>query len=239
VRAYVRDLEVRGITILYDQATEGTMDAVTVVMGSAFAPFSGTGLTDLMGSTRRKIEYGTGIVLTAAGHILTDRLLVEGCSVIQVSGLGDATRIAESEASGMALLRVYGLPDLMPAALVHEGAKGPDLTLVGIADPQQQAGARAVSTVRAKLEGDAIQPSPQLGFAGAAALDAQGRFYGMVSLKTPVLAGAGATPLPPATAVPVDTIRRFLDGQYLTPATGRAGVDAAKASVVRVICVRR
>ena len=239
VRAYVRDLEVRGLTILYDQATEGTMDAVTVVMGSAFAPFSGTGLADLIGTSRRKIEYGTGIVLTASGHVLTDRLLVEGCSVIQVSGLGDATRIAESESTGLALLRVYGLPDLTPAALVHEGAKGPDLTLVGIADPQLQGGARGVTTVRAKLEGDAIQPSPQLGFAGAAALDGQGRFYGMVTLKTPVLAGAGATPLPPAGAVPVDSIRRFLEGQHVTPATGRAGADAAKASVVRVICVRR
>src|SRR5262245_22292012 len=97
VRAYVRDLEVRGLTVLYDQATEGTMDSVTVVMGSAFAPFSGTGLTELLGTSRRKIEYGSGIVLTASGHVLTDRLLTEGCSVIQVSGLGDATRIADSE----------------------------------------------------------------------------------------------------------------------------------------------
>jgi hypothetical protein len=39
--------------------------------------------------------------------------------------------------------------------------------------------------------------------------------------------------------VPVDTIRKFLDAQYVTPATGDAGVDAVKASVVRVICVRR
>ena len=45
--------------------------------------------------------------------------------------------------------------------------------------------------------------------------------------------------MPPATAVPVDAIRRFLDGQHVTPATGRSGVDAAKASVVRVICVRK
>ena len=63
--------------------------------------------------------------------------------------------------------------------------------------------------------------------------------FGMVALKAPVLAGAGTTALPPATVVPVDIIRRFLDAQYVTPATGRAGLDVAKASVVRVICVRR
>src|SRR5262245_45610065 len=134
VRAHIRDLEVRGLTILYDQATEGIMDPVTVVMGSAFAPFSGTGLVELLAPTRRKVEYGTGIVATTAGHILTDRLLVEGCSVIQVSGLGDATLLADSESAGVALLRVFGQPDVAPLGLVHEGARGSDLTLVGISD---------------------------------------------------------------------------------------------------------
>jgi peptidoglycan hydrolase-like protein with peptidoglycan-binding domain len=239
VRAYIRDLEVRGLTILYDQATEGIMDPMTVVMASAFAPFSGTGLADLLGPSRRKIEYGTGIVATAGGHILTDRLLVEGCSVIQVAGLGNANRLAESEPAGLALLHVIGLSDLDPAALVHDGARGPDLTLVGVADPQLQAGGRAVTTTRATLEGNALQPVPQLGFSGAAALDGQGRLFGMVTLKAPVMAGAGAPPLPPATAVPVETIRRFLDTQHVTPAAGRSGVEAVKASVVRVICVRR
>ncbi len=237
VRAQIRDLEVRGLTILYDQATEGIMDPVTVVMGSAFAPFSGTGLTELMGPTRRKIEYGTGIVVTPDGHILTDRLLVEGCSVIEVGGLGDANRVTEDPANGIALLRVFGAPDLTPAAIVHESAKGSDLTLVGIADPKLQAGGHAVTTAAAKLNGDGVQPSPQLGFAGAAALDARGRFFGMVTLKTPLMAGSAS--LPQANVVTVDTIRRFLDAQYITPATGDAGVAAAKAAIVRVTCVRR
>jgi peptidoglycan hydrolase-like protein with peptidoglycan-binding domain len=241
VRAHIRDLEVRGVTILYDQATQGIMDPVTVAMSSAFAPFSGTGLTDLMGPTRRKVEYGTGIVITAGGHVLTDRLLVEGCNVIQVSGLvsgsGDANPLAEHAASGLALLRVFGVSGLAPAAIAHEGARASDLTLVGIADPLLQAGGRAVTTTAGKLDGNGLQPSPQPGFAGAAALDAQGRFFGMVTLKTPLM--AGTSQLPPANVVPVDTIRRFLDAQDVTPAMGRAGAEAAKASVVRVMCVRR
>jgi len=39
--------------------------------------------------------------------------------------------------------------------------------------------------------------------------------------------------------VPVDAIRRFLEAHYVTPAAGRAGAEAAKASVARVMCVRR
>jgi hypothetical protein len=120
--------------------------------------------------------------------------------------------------------------------MVHEGARGSDLTLVGIADPQSQGGGRAVTTAAAKLNGE-LSPPPQLGFSGAAALDGQGRFFGMVTLKAAVMAGA-AQPVA-AGVVPVATIRRFLDGQYVTPATGAAGVEAAKKSVVRVICVRR
>jgi hypothetical protein len=213
------------------------MDPVTVVMSSAFAPFSGTGLTDMMGPARRKVEYGTGIVITPGGHVLTDRLLVEGCNVIQVAGLGDAIMLAEDNKSGLALLRMFGVSDLAPAALMHDGARGGDLTLVGIADPLLQAGGRAVTTTTGRLDSSGLQPSPQLGFAGAAALDAQGRLFGMVTLKAPLMAGTSA--LPPANVVPIDILRRFLETQYVPTAPGRPGVEAAKASVARVMCVRR
>ena len=61
----------------------------------------------------------------------------------------------------------------------------------------------------------------------------------MVTLKAPVAASAGAPPLPQAGVVSVDKIRAFLEARYVTPTTGRPGVDAAKAAVVRVICVRK
>ncbi|MEA2905163.1 MAG: hypothetical protein QOI12_2550 [Alphaproteobacteria bacterium] len=239
VRAQIKDLEIRGLTILWDQATEGIMDPVAVVMSSAFAPFPGTGLTALMGSPRRKVEYGTGVIASAGGHILADRQLTDGCNVIQVAGYGDASRIAEDADAGLALLRIYGAGDLAPVAMMHEGSKAPDVTLVGIAEPAAQAGGRAVTTASAKLNGDGLQPPPQLGFSGAAALDAQGRFLGMVALKAPVVASAGAAALPQASVVTVERIRRFLETQSLTPPTGRTGLEAAKNSVVRVICVRR
>jgi peptidoglycan hydrolase-like protein with peptidoglycan-binding domain len=238
VRAEMRDLEIRGVTVLYDQAIEETTDYVGLGVLSAFAPFSGSGVMALIGPpARTRIEYGTGIVVNAGGHVLTDRRLTEGCNVLQVAGHGDATRLADQ--GSLSLIRVFGASALTPAPLVHEGASASALTLVGIPDPQAQGGARNASAIPARLDSDGVEPTPPLGFSGAAALDSQGRIAGMVILKAPVLASAGATTLPGANVVPVSAIRQFLDAQYVTPSTGRSGVDATRAAVVRVICVRR
>jgi hypothetical protein len=209
-------------------------------MSSAFAPFPGSGLAALVGpAPRRKVEYATGIIASSEGDIVTDREATEGCNVLQVASYGDAMRLAEDAASGLSLLRLYGVNDLPSAAFVHDGAKGPELTLVGIADPQAQGGTKVTSTVAARLDGDTLQPTPPLGFAGAAALDAGGRLFGMVRLKAPAIAGNGSVPPPQAAAVSVEAIRKFLDAHEVKPAAGRPGIEAAKAALVRVICVRR
>ena len=242
VRAEIKDGEVRGMTVLYDQATETIMDPVVVVMSSAFTPFPGVSGVAMAGPLpKRKVEYGTGIVVSTAGHILTDRQVTEDCNVIVVSGYGDADREAEDKSTDLALLRIYGAPDLVPATFGGDAAKGPDLTLLGIADPQSQGGGGAISAMAAKARGETVDPAPQLGFSGAAALDGQGRLVGMVELKTPVVANVGAASAQPqATLVSAPTIRAFLEAQKLAPAAaGRPGVDAAKASLVRVICVRK
>ena len=155
VRAEARDLEVRGITILWDQATQGIMDPLVVAMSSAFAPFPGSGIAALLGPPpRRKVDYGTGIVVSAGGHILADRQVTDGCNVIEVSGHGAADLITDDAAAGLSLLRIYGASDLVPAALAQDGARAGDLTLLGIADPQTQGGGRAVSTVAARVTGE-------------------------------------------------------------------------------------
>jgi hypothetical protein len=161
--------------------------------------------------------------------------------VIVVSGYGDADRAAEDKSTDLALLRIYGAPDLVPATFSGDAAKGSDLTLLGIADPQSQGGGGAISAMTAKARGDTVEPAPQPGFSGAAALDGQGRFVGIVELKTSIVANVGAASAQPqATLVAAPTIRAFLAAQKLAPAaTGRPGVDAAKASLVRVICVRK
>jgi hypothetical protein len=210
-------------------------------MSSAFTAFPGvTGAVQAaVPPPKRKVEYGTGIVASAAGHILTDRQLTEGCNVIVVNGYGNADLLAEDRTADLALIRIYGAPDLAPAAFGTDGARGPDAVLAGIADPQNQGGGSAISTATAQLRGSALEPAPQLGFTGAAVLDRESRFLGMAQLRPQVVANIGAPTLQSqANVVPAQTIRTFLESRELKPASGPSGVEAAKASLVRVICVR-
>jgi peptidoglycan hydrolase-like protein with peptidoglycan-binding domain len=241
VRASAQDNEVRGITILYDQAEEGTMEPVVVAMSSAFTPFAQLGALQEGVPSRRKVEYGTGLVVSGNGHVVTDKQIVDGCSVITIPGIGHAEQLAEDKTSELVLLRVYGARDLVPLGLLGAPARGDAVTLLGISDPQSQGGGAAVSNVAAKIAAtgnprplDAV-PSP--GFSGAAAVDAQGRPHGMVVLKTPVVV-AGPAQAPQAAVVPLDRLINFLEANYVAPSSSQPGADI-KASVVRVICVRK
>ena len=241
VRAFGRNNEIRGITILYDQAMEGSMDPIVVAMASAFTPFAAGDNVPSPTGLRRKVEYGSGIVVSAAGHIVTERQLADGCQVIVIPGIGNAERLAEDSASGLALLRIYGTQKLNPISLLSENPVGNELTLVGIADPQAQAGRSAVSTVRARLGAEAeprpLEAAPAQGFTGAAAIDGGGRFAGMVVLRSAVVAGpAGASPV---ALVPRDKVINFLEANYVAPASGQPGLDDARAALTRVICVRK
>jgi peptidoglycan hydrolase-like protein with peptidoglycan-binding domain len=237
VRASAQDGEVRGITILYDQAMEGTMDPVVVAMSSAFVPFaSGPGAAD---GLRRKVEYGTGIIVSASGHIVTANHAVEDCRVIAIPGFGNAERVAEDKGGTLALLRIFGAHKLSPIGLIGAGTPSGTLMLIGVADPQSQAGGGAVSAVPAQVAAgtNALDPVPALGFSGAAALDSQGRFAGVAVLKPSVVAGSATEPK--AIVMSRSHIANFLEANYVAPASGQPGVENAKASVVRTICVRK
>jgi len=193
-----KDSEVRILTILYDQATEGTMEPAVIAMSSAFNPFP-TG-AQAGPPPRKTVEYGTGIVVSEDGAVLADRQVTDGCMSIVVAGHGNADRVADDKEHDLALLRVYGARGLTPLAL-NAGAAAASVELTGIADPQNQGGAAAVSSVRSSAtpigtNGDlALNPAPGLGFSGAAALDGEGRFAGIALLKPVVVAGpAAATP---------------------------------------------
>jgi len=60
----------------------------------------------------------------------------------------------------------------------------------------------------------------------------------MVALKPVVVAGT-VPAAPKATIVPAEAIRSLLEANHITPMSGQAGVEGCKASVVRVICVRK
>jgi hypothetical protein len=218
------------------------MEPVVIAMSSAFTPFPNSAQAGGP-PPRKSVEYGTGIVVGEDGAIVTDRLVVDGCLSIVVAGqnlssVGNADRVAEDKDHDLALLRIYGARGLQPLAL-NTGAAKSSVELTGIADPQNQGGGAAVSRVKAQLGGDAsLTPPPGLGFSGAAALDADEVFAGVALVKPVVVAGPTITAsAPQASLVSADTVRAFLKANGVNT-TGSAATDA-KASVVRVICVRK
>jgi hypothetical protein len=106
------------------------------------------------------------------------------------------------------------------------------VTLIGISDPQAQAGGGAVSTVSAKLAAARVEPAPAQGFAGAAVTDGRGGLVGVVAPAT-ARGGTGAA------LAPVDAVRAFLKAQNVETGGDAAASESAKTSVVRVICVRK
>ena len=239
LRGQIKGDEVRILTILYDQATEGTMEPVVIAMSSAFTPFP-NGAQAAGPPPRKSVEYGTGVVVGEDGAIVTDRAVVDGCLSIVVAGqsfkFGNADRVAEDKDHDLALLRIYGARGLRPLAL-NGGAAKQNVELTGIADPQNQGGGSAVSSVKAQLGSDAaLTPAPGLGFSGAAVLDAGGAFAGIALLKPVMVAGPTITATAQASVVSADTVREFLKANDVAT-TG--GSSDAKASVVRVICVRK
>ncbi len=235
VRAQVRGEEVRGITVLYDQAMAGIMEPVVVAMSSAFAAFPTAAAN--VPPPRRKVEYASGVVV-APGIIATSREALDGCYVVTIAGIGGVDRLAEDKTNSLVLLRVHG-SDIAPVALGTAAPKGGEVSLVGVADPQAQSGGGAVSVAKSRVSDMLVVDAPATGFDGAAALDAQGRLAGIVTIKPAVVAGTGVAAAPSTTLTPVDAVRALLDASKIAASGTVAGPEAAKASVVRVICVRR
>jgi hypothetical protein len=240
VRADARGGEVRGITILYDQATEGTMSAVASAMASAFAGFPDPKAAPLPG-LRRAVEYGSAIVVGSDGVLIAPAHLTDECRAITVPPLGHAERLAVDQASDLALLRLYGTRDLVPAPIGGDSGQTQtaDLTLVGIADPVAQAGETGVTSTTAHIGAQGLDPAPKPGFSGAAAVDSRGGLAGMVDVKPALVAGSSSSPAPSAMLVPAATIRAFLQAQGVTPAGAETEHAAIDQSVLRVICVRK
>jgi hypothetical protein len=239
LRGSFRGDEVRILTILYDQATENTVEPVVIAMSSAFNPFPSGAIGP---PSHKTVDYGTGVVVTDDGAILADREVTDGCLAITIGGFGHADRLAEDRDHNLALLHVYGARGLKAFSLAAGAAKS-SVDITGIADPQNQGGGAAVTSVRAQVaeigtEGDlALSPPPGLGFSGAPALDGDGRFLGVALLKPIVVAGASNAPATTqAVLVPSQTVSAFLAANGVSA----AGTSTdARAAVVRVICVRK
>jgi len=239
VRAQARGSEVRGITVLYDQATEGIMDRVAAAMTSAFVGFPDPNAGPQPG-VKRAVEYGTAIVVSSDGALIAPAALTDECQAITVPPLGHAERVAVDAVDDLALVRLYGARNLVPAPLSRSGGQAGEFTLFGVADPLAQAagiGAAATSaTVHIGAQG--IEPVPRPGFSGAAAIDSNGSLAGMVDIKPTVVAGSG-TASQSAALVPTTAILAFLQAQGIAPPAAASERPVIEQSVVRVICVRK
>jgi peptidoglycan hydrolase-like protein with peptidoglycan-binding domain len=241
IRGTFKGDEVRILTIMYDQATQNTVEPVVIAMSSAFNAFPAAAQT--AGPPPRKtVEYGTGVVVSDDGAIIADRQITDGCLTVAIAGIGNADRIADDKAHDLALLRIYGARGLK-ALNIASAATKTALDITGIADPQAQGGGAAVTSAKAsvaQLGGGsdiALTPAPAIGFSGAVAQDGDGKFAGIALLKPVQVAGpANDAPAAQAVLVTAETLRGFLKASGVNASGGSAD---AKASVVRVICVRK
>jgi hypothetical protein len=233
VRAEARGSEIRGITVLYDQANAGRMMPAAIAIANSFQGFPDPNTGPPPGQ-KAAVEYGTAIVADGSGVLIAPQQLTSDCKTITVPGFGHAARLAEDDASGLALLRVFASQNLKPAPLGGESADGDNLMLIGIADPLAQQGGSAVTHAPVHRNGQFIEPSQPPGFSGAVVIDAQGRFAGIVELKSPLIAIAAPDRI--AALIPATAVRAFLTAHGITPANPPGAIDQ---SVVRVICVRK
>ena len=143
LRGQIRGDEVRILTILYDQATEGTMEPVVIAMSSAFTPFpSGAQADGAAAAQKSRIRHRNrrqrrrrDCHRPAGGRWLP----VDRGRRPEFSSIGNADRTAEDKDHDLALLRIYGARGLKPLALSAGAAKS-NVELTGIADPQNQGG---------------------------------------------------------------------------------------------------
>ena len=200
VRGYAENGEVRGITILYDQAMEAPMDPLVAPMSSAFVPFAaGFAVAGAADAPRRKVEYGTGVFVSA---VRPSRHRPRAGRRLQCHRAAGArqrrARRRPTQAASSRCCALYGARNLTPVGMLG-GARRAAPTSRWSASPirRRRAAARAISAVTPSLAPRPTRPletAPAPGFAGAAALDAQGRFAGMVVLKVAGGGGPGGAP---------------------------------------------
>ncbi|HZP75796.1 MAG TPA: serine protease [Pseudolabrys sp.] len=237
VRAFAKDGELRGFTVLFDQAMEGVVAPVTTAIASTYVAFPPPSMM-LAAATPKRVEYTTGVVVSANGYMLAGRHATEGCNVIVAASLGPAERIAEDKNADLALLRVYGARNLTALPLAGEAASSGDVSVIGVPDPQN--GDSTPTAINAKLSiggmTATLQPVP--GLPGAAVVDREGRFAGLVGTQNSVVASVTAS-VPQPGVITSQAVKAFLGNNGVALASGKSSIETAKSAAVRIICVRK
>ena len=192
---------------------------------------------------RKTVEYGTGVVVSDDGAIIADRQITDGCLAVAIAGYGNADRVAEDKEHDLALLRIYGARGLKPLNLANAAAKTA-LDLTGIADPQSQGGGCCGQQRQGLGRAARRRQRCRAVAAAGARLFRRGRARRRRQIRrhraVEAGAGGGSGECRAGGAGGAGDGRyraRFPQGQWRRTAAG--GSADAKASVVRVICVRK
>src|ERR1700688_3096724 len=85
VRVQSSGSELRGVTILCDQAIEGVMAPIAAAMANTYQGFPDPGAAPPP-ELRRSVEYGTAIVVSGRGDVIAPAQIVDGCQSITIAG---------------------------------------------------------------------------------------------------------------------------------------------------------
>jgi serine protease Do len=175
----------RGITTIaaiMNEAEEGTTAAGELQP----APGETTGT----GAGNARSAFGTGFVVSKAGHVLTNRHVVSGCFILTVGG-ARATLLAEDAVFDLALLQIEPEVGPAPAAFAADPARlNSDVTVAGYPLPDFLGGLNvtrgSVSSLKG-IGGDGINmqiTAPvQPGNSGGPVINAAGQVVGVVVAK--------------------------------------------------------
>lgn len=143
-----------------------------------------------VGADGAEAGFGTGFVVSGAGHVLTNRHVIEGCGSLTV-GQSPAKVLATDETFDLALLLSLGEAGVAPARFAAEPARlNSDVTVAGYPLPDLLGGLNvtrgAVSSLKG-IGGDGINmqiTAPvQPGNSGGPVANAAGQVVGVVVAK--------------------------------------------------------
>jgi hypothetical protein len=234
MRAFAKGGELRGYTIQFDQALNGIVAPIAAAMTDVFTAFP-NGAFSLASIPPKSVDYGSGVVVSSLGHIVTERRLIDNCQVIVAAGVGPAEPVASD--GQMALLRVFGARGLKAASLADAVPTG-DATLRSVPEPRADNGNGEVRTLAVRIgDNTSVQPVPDSGYGGGGIFDREGRLAGLLVHRQTIVASAEGAVTTPAMMLPVEALRGFLGKHQVASVEAAAG--DAHASVVRIICVRK
>ncbi|MDB5405773.1 MAG: hypothetical protein JWL84_685 [Rhodospirillales bacterium] len=190
---------------------------------------------------------GSGIVVSAAGDILTNDHVIAECSAIRLKGAGydgeSARLLARDPADDLALLRAASKPAAFAVFRDGRGIRsGDQVVAVGFPLPGLLAseanvtvgGVSALAGLRDDIRYLQITAPVQPGSSGGALLDLAGNLVGVVSSKLnglKVAQSSGDIPQNINFAVKSDVARLFLDGKGVDYATAPSSAMLSPADI--------